>query len=106
MRTKLIAAAVATALTMGIVGPAVAHDNWNERSDWQRREDWRRHQEWQRQREWERQRAWEHRREIERQRAIERERAAYWRHRGHDDYTDCHVRPRNFADALRQKRDC
>lgn len=109
MKTKLIAAAIAAALTLGIVGPtvapALAHDGWY---DSQRREDWRRHQEWQRQRELERQRAWEHRREIERQRAVERERERnrYWRSR-HDGYGTCGGgRPRTLEEAAWRHRNC
>lgn len=115
MKTKLIAAAVAAALTIGVVGPtvapAIAHDGRYDRSEWQRREDARRHHEWQqRQRELERQRTWEHRRNVERQRAVERERAEYWRsRRGRDGhgYGYCGSgRPRTLEEAAWRHRNC
>ncbi|TWT15627.1 hypothetical protein [Reyranella sp. CPCC 100927] len=114
MKTKLIAAAVAAALTVGIVGPTVApafaRDGWHERTDWQRREDWRRQQEWQRQREIERQRAWEQRREAERQRARERERERerHWRSQnGRNGHGYCGGgRPRTLEEAAWRHRNC
>lgn len=115
MRTKLIAAAVAAALTMGIVGPtvapALAHDGWydrSDRSDWRRREDARRQQEWQRQREIERQRAWEQRREAERQRAAERERERnrHWRSQRDGSGYCGGGRPRTLEEAGWRHRNC
>lgn len=114
MKARLIAAAVAAALTVGIVGPAIAHDGLYQRTEWRDRADWRRHQEWERrqawerqqalerQRAWERRQAWEHQRQrqIERQR-IERERARWGKINAY-----CSGRPRTLEEAAWRHRNC
>jgi hypothetical protein len=111
MKTKLIAAMVATVLAVGVAAPAFARDGAHDRAEWQRREEIRRHQEWQRreqvrrQQEWQRRHEWQRHQALERERAlerrralerqrIERERAARWRH-DHRDYRsrDCGGKP-------------